>query len=131
MRYISHTPFADAHALVVANHFHAGRLEEATRARKRRQAFLYDLATLAENGEIAVVESGMDCDCVQYDNKVRIMAADKATVEAYCNKQLDYADGPMHFRLEMPSVAKSLEHTSRDLAMEAHEDGHDHVVYPR
>lgn len=88
------------------------------------------IKSVAENGKVAVVESGMDCDCVQYSDRVTVMTADVRTVEGHITERLDWADGPINFRLMKPSEARGLVAGSRDLAAEAHENGHRHVVRP-
>lgn len=91
---------------------------------QKRLTFLRQLVELAEDGLIALVRSGRDCDGVEYGNHVVVLAANKQVVEAWVEKDLEYADGPMYFRLERPSVAKQLKYQSRDRVLEAFEDGH-------
>ncbi len=81
---------------------------------------------------IAVVWSGMDCDCSAYSNKVRFIDVTydaKFVVEDHILKAYEYADGPCNWFLMKPSEAERLTYHSRDLALEAFEDGHPHVVY--
>jgi uncharacterized protein YjhX (UPF0386 family) len=110
---------------------HQPRIEQIQEARQRRMSFKQQLVSLAEGGKIAVIESGRDCDCVEYDGRVHII---DATLEAF--NTLDdsighWADGPYHLSLERPSMAERIQYESRDLVMEAHEDGHPHVIYSR
>lgn len=88
------------------------------------------IKSVAEHGEVAVVESGMDCDCVQYSGHVTITTADVRAVEDHIAERLAWADGPINFRLMKPSEARGLVARSRDLALEAYENGHQHVVRP-
>lgn len=83
----------------------------------------------AEHGKVALVESGMDCDCVSYGNHATVLDADLKAVEAHIDSALSWADGPMHFCLMTPSEAALLKPRSRDLAAEAHEDGHPHSIH--
>ena len=108
---------------------HDGALELATTARRRRQGFLNRLAQCAEDGQVAMVWSGMDCDCVKYEGAVRMVEATVAAVEKAADDYYSWADGPCGYYLERPSVARRLRYESRDLALEAFEDGHPHVVY--
>ncbi len=82
-----------------------------------------------ENGFIAIVNSGMDCDCSRWDNRVSIVKADLHSVTKWIDSFYDYAEGPQSHYLAKPSEAKKLKSSSRDLALEAYEDGHSHVVY--
>lgn len=71
--------------------------------------------------------SGMDCDCVSYGHPVKydnIFVAEKDIEESYA-----WADGPMSYERMTKADYEEAESYSRDLAMEAHEDGHDHIVY--
>jgi hypothetical protein len=109
-------------------HF-ADSLQEATDRRMQRQGFLNAIANRAEGGKVAVVWSGMDCDCVRFSGVVSIVDADKASVEAHIEREYEYAEGPLSFYITKPSDAAKIHYESRDLAMEAFEDGHAHVVY--
>jgi len=82
---------------------------------------------LTENGEIAVVVSGRDCDGVEYHNRVSIVPVEEA--DACEAGEEEWADGPIYFERMRPSEAKTLEYSSRDLVAEAHENGHSHVIY--
>ncbi len=79
-------------------------------------------ADLVEDGMIALVSSGMDCDGVEYHNDVTIVSeleADKREHDAYA-----WADGPINIVRMAPSDAMKLEYGSRDRVAAAHEDGH-------
>lgn len=85
----------------------------------------------AVNGMIGIVESGRDCDCVEY---VHPRAPIPATIFHF--KQLEArtaegADGPFHLTITTPAEAEATEHESRDLALEAFEDGHPHSIVSR
>lgn len=99
-----------------------GRLLECMRIERR-------IIECAEGGKVAVVESGRDCDCVEYSGHVRII---DATVEAFTwlDSQIgDWADGPYHLAIIKPSEAAGIRRESRDLVLEAMEDGHRHAIY--
>jgi hypothetical protein len=89
----------------------------------------YVMDCISENGKVAVVESGRDCDCVQYSGHVHIIEATTAAYEELYDHTAEWADGPFFFELMRCSVAGGIQAESRDLAMEAYEDGHAHVVY--
>lgn len=98
-------------------------------ARRRRQALNERLRVCTENGQIAVIESGRDCDGVRYWGHVHYLPA---TIQAYSEHEhyVDrWADGPFSLTIERPSAAKHVRRGSRDLTLEAFEDGHSHVIY--
>lgn len=81
---------------------------------------------MAHEGRIKLVESGMDCDCVKYDGRVHEC---DATLEAYDklhDEISEWADGP--FSLRIVPWDEEIKYTSRDLAMEAYENGHPHHI---
>jgi len=103
-------------------------LSEATEARQKRATILRQVVEYAENGKIAMVNSGMDCDCSRWENSVSIIRATVKSVDKWVNDFYANAEGPQSCRLERPSVAKKLQHSSRDLALEAFEDGHPYSI---
>jgi len=120
--------FLDSYILKAHRQVHDHALWSAREARQQRIQFLRDLTALAEDGKIAVLESGMDCDGVQYAGKVRIVDATKEAVQAHIDHTLNWADGPCYFSLERPSVANDIQYRSRDRTLEAFEDGHAHSI---
>lgn len=81
------------------------------------------------DGKIGVVLSGRDCDCVSYRREYvcetwRSVAAFKREWDEHCN----WLDGPESQHFYRPDEIEEGYH-SRDLALEAFEDGHTHVVY--
>lgn len=83
----------------------------------------------AEAGFIKVVESGRDCDGVEYDGIVRVI---DATLDAYmelADEISESADGP--FQLCIVPMSDEPEYSTRDLVMEAHENGHRHSIVSR
>jgi hypothetical protein len=82
----------------------------------------------AINGEVAIIESGRDCDGVQYAGKRRVIPATLLAYYELRDNIANWADGPFHLRIERPDVI--IEYESRDLVMEAHENGHPHAIYP-
>lgn len=97
-------------------------------ARMARSAFHESIKKNAENGKIALVFSGTDCDCVRYAGDVRIVEADWKKIDAYLEDYGHWADGPWGYHFEKPSVAEGVKYRSRDLALEAFEDGHPYSI---
>lgn len=83
---------------------------------------------LAEDGKIAIVYGGMDCDGARWDNRVAIMPAVLVVVLHWIDTYHEHAEGPQWQRIESPSRAPKRS-TTRDLALEAFENGHSHVLY--
>tara|TARA_Y100001973_G_C5160536_1_gene313260 strand:+ start:193 stop:687 length:495 start_codon:yes stop_codon:yes gene_type:complete len=81
---------------------------------------------LDENGKVALVESGMDCDGVEYANEVTVVDSNK-TLDAIDDKA-EWADGPMHFSIMRVSDAEKLKPYKRDRNTRAFEDGHPHCI---
>lgn len=87
------------------------------------------IETYAFEGEIKVVESGRDCDGVEYDGRVHTIVADFENFEALDDEIGEWADGPYH--LAIVPWDTDVRYSSRDLVMEAHEDGHPHSITSR
>jgi len=79
------------------------------------------------DGWVYGIESGMDCDCSAWRTVIKI----RPTLQAY-DKYMDdlysNAEGQCGMCLIPWQDARDFEPEHRDLAMEAHEDGHDHIV---
>ena len=84
----------------------------------------------SEFGEVAIVSWGMDCDCAQWADRVVYLPDTLTAVEEWVDRYERNAEGPQGWRLEYPSIADGMVATSRDLALEAYEDGHSWVVRP-
>ena len=102
-------------------------------ARNKRLEYLKFINRIAEcvdnDGMMNVEESGMDCDGVRYQGQLHKIPATK---EAYYKLQEEigeWADGPFYLCLVTPKVAESIVYDSRDLGMEAFEDGHQHIIH--
>ena len=105
-----------------------GFLSEAQDARIRRMTMIRQVKEFAERGKIAMVNSGMDCDCSRWENAHSIIPATVEAVDKWVDDFYANAEGPQSYHLERPSVAKQLQHSSRDLALEAFEDGHPYSI---
>jgi hypothetical protein len=95
----------------------------------RRQQLQACIAEHAENGRVALVSGGIDCDGGRWDNRVSLVTATVVAVELWIEKYHEYAEGPQWQTVEKPSVAADLTEDCRDLALEAFEDGRAHVLY--
>ena len=102
------------------------RLETATEVRVRRQSLIRRIAEVAVDGKVAVWESGMDCDCVRFRGFRTIIDASISAFDREENYAYETAEGPISLWVESP--LKKREHHSRDLVLEAFEDGHPHSV---
>lgn len=85
------------------------------------------IARMSIDGRIGVVESGMDCDCVQYCHGRIHSGLTAIQFQRLRDETYEWADGPCCVSLCEPDQMP--ESYSRDLAFEAFEDGHPHVVY--
>lgn len=94
--------------------------------RQRRAAML---SALAEGGRVCVVSSGMDCDGSAWAGRVYDMPASVFAVERFVERQYEWADGPLRLEFASPSECEEVEYESRDLALEAFEDGHAHCIH--
>jgi len=107
--------------------------ERLYRAHQRVQLRISEnnLIKLAHNAreKVAIVWSGMDCDGVAYSNVVTLAVPNRKVIDEAIEHEYKWADGPCSFYLAMESDVKNLRPTSRDLGMEAFEDGHPHVLY--
>lgn len=87
------------------------------------------ISKAAEGGQIAVIESGMDCDGVRYWGDVTLIPATLTHFENHWRKRAKWSDGPFDLEIARPSEALQLRSGSRDLALEAFEDGHPHCLF--
>ena len=105
----------------------------STKLRKDRlvekENIVSHIKSKTENGKVAVVWSGVDADCVSWGNRVDIVSSSYVQIEKMLNDVYEGSEGSIDFYYEKPSIAEKLTETSRDLAMEAFEEGHPHVVY--
>lgn len=94
-----------------------------------RQRRAERLTSLAENGKVCIVSSGMDCDGGAWSGRVYEFDAVPYAIERFIEKEYEWADGPLRLELARPSECEEVEYESRDLALEAFEDGHPHCLY--
>ena len=93
-------------------------------------AYKNNIDKYAENGKVAIVYGFMDCDCARSDDNVDIIDANIVSVNQWEERFWDGAEGQQWWSIETMAYADSLTPSSRDLAMEAFEDGHPHAIYP-
>jgi hypothetical protein len=115
--------------LKMLNIFLRERVEEAHKATQYRRETLRRICEFAEGGRVALVNGGRDCDCATWANTYSLVPATVAEVDNWVERFYHWAEGPQWHYIERPSVARKLEEEHRDLALEAFEDGHQHVVY--
>lgn len=119
----------DTERLKLFDLFMRERLYEAHKRTQARRKLINDVRDLAEGGKVALVNGGMDCDCSRWENSVSMVPATVRAVDEWIESFYEHAEGPQWHYVERPSVARTLRASSRDLALEAFEDGHQHVVY--
>jgi hypothetical protein len=95
----------------------------------RRASLKTKIAELQEGGKVAIVYGGIDCDGGRWDNRVTQVPAIPVAVEWWYDRYEAQAEGPQWQRLEKPSVAADFVEDDRDLALEAFEDRHSHVLF--
>lgn len=121
--------------LKLLDHVHGDRLQQRHEATREYLDFVIRVKQCTEDGKICLVESGRDCDGVQYsghtstieakEGETMLQAVKREMALAYQN-----AEGPCHVYVASPSEAEFIEYSSRDLVMEAYEDGHAHSIHP-
>ena len=119
---------SDPKRLQILNVCIRDRLDEAHERTQRRASFVRNISELAQGGRVALVWSGMDCDCVRYSGEVEIVEATVMAVQQAIDNRMEWVDGPTSFQLMTPADAATEQYTSRDLALEAYENGHPHHI---
>jgi len=99
-----------------------------TLSRRWEQVIRIEECRITGTGMMWVTESGMDCDCVQYSGHMHKCEATLAGLEKLYYEINAWADGPFSLHPVTEEEREEIRLQSRDLAMEAHEDGHPHVV---
>jgi hypothetical protein len=80
----------------------------------------------AVDGKIWVAESGMDCDCVEYTHSAYQIEASIQAYDGEYDRIAEWADG--RFNLIIYKADDLPEAYSRDLALEAFENGHPYSI---
>lgn len=114
--------------LPVPSNDRLSHLQQQARVRKaiNKAQFYCDLET--GRAMMAVEVAGMDCDCSQFSYLTYIPAT-RAEYEREAQSLYDWADGPLSVSPVPAGEVDNFKAYSRDLALEAFEDGHPHVVY--
>ena len=84
------------------------------------------VASVQVDGMVSFNESGMDCDCVRGESSRTIPAAPLRAIESRIDDVYEWAEGPTSVWIDTP--ANGVASYTRDLIMEAHENGHPHFV---
>lgn len=103
-----------------------GELERACDPLAARAELKAELEANVVDGRIAIVVSGMDCDCVQYTHGHIEQYGGVIWFERLERNEHEWADGPKHVGFCKPKEKPKSE--SRDLALEAYEDGRPHLI---
>ena len=85
------------------------------------------IAALSDNNLIGIAYSGMDCDCSSFSSATTVKANVMAVIK-WSNDFESGAEGPQSWWLITPEEADDTPYTSRDLALEAFENGHPHFI---
>jgi hypothetical protein len=125
-------PRADVLVLYVleVNERHYGTIADIAHRRAARQSLIAAIAAYAVDGKVRVVESGRDCDGVEYDGRMHVIDATPRAFDELHDRIGQWADGPFHLAL-IPPGQPDPDYTSRDLVAEAFEDGHPHHIVSR
>lgn len=84
----------------------------------------------AENGQVAIMGNGMDCDGSAWEDRFYcLLPAIPMAIQRWLDEKYSDAEGPESYWLVKPSEVEEYEEENRDLALEAFEDGHAHVLY--
>lgn len=96
----------------------------------QRAAILARLHTCRDSeGMVGLVESGRDCDGVQYSGKwVGTIPATLIAYFAEMDRISRWADGPFALSIVPPSMVDQIHYESRDRVLEAFENGHPHSI---
>ena len=80
------------------------------------------------DGYIWCQSGGRDCDMCESTSRPYKMRASLMEWQRHINNLYEWAEGAVWFWLVHEDKLSDCEHGFRDLAFEAHEDGHDHIV---
>lgn len=92
-----------------------------------RAAMYERIDEATRDGKVSINVDQMDCDCVRWTEGRVMDACPRRSVEQYVQRIYNDAEGPI-YGLWFSEPEQKAEYVSRDLAMEAFEDGHPHSV---
>lgn len=113
--------------LIGLHHAVPTRSDQRINRRAEVDAMLERFAS--DDGWVYFEVSGMDCDGVQYSGGRDQCRANRQAYEEMMEGVYDGADGPVYVQPITEEQAQVVEYRTRDLGMEAFEDGHPHVLY--
>lgn len=105
------------------------RLPEIDYKINDRAKVAHRLDGAVQDGKLGVIRDGMDCDCVRYHHESIVNYPGLIEFMQSEEEHYSWLDGPETTSYVHPSRIDRNGNYSRDLAMEAHENGHEHVVY--
>lgn len=79
------------------------------------------------DGKVSINVDQMDCDCSRWTSGHVMPSVPRRAVEQYVQQIYNDAEGPVYW-IGIQQPEHKAKYTSRDLAMEAFEDGHPHSV---
>jgi len=83
----------------------------------------------AENGSVLIVWGQRDCDGSQSDGNTELVDAGYYSAQKFIDNLYEGADGAVWYEYAKPSADDDIAVESRDLALEAYENGHNHIIY--
>jgi hypothetical protein len=117
-------------AFIASNHNPANRHWVSQRVDENANIRAHLDQLVPVEGKVGVIESGMDCDCSAYHREYLMpMFTSVAQYKRWAENEYAGAEGPHNMHLVNPDQIDRSRNGSRDLALEAFEGGHSHVVY--
>lgn len=86
-----------------------------------------ELALALSDEPVYALHWSRDCDC--YESTTRHAYSNGKEYLQDVSRSYEDAEGPQAWTIVTKEYYDAFEESHRDLAMEAHENGHDHVVY--
>lgn len=86
------------------------------------------VSRVAVSGRIGYFTHSMDCDCAYGEYRQNRSASDIFSLAQDIERLYEDAEGPTGYSITAP-FEEEFSHSSRDLALEAFEDGHPHSVH--
>lgn len=106
---------------------YAQRAYETRDHLKSKQDLAFRIKELSSFGWVRICWNSQDCDGFRTSGQSEIVPAMPSYVAAFVDRLYADAEGPLSWWLEVPQIKPVVE--TRDLVMEAFENGHPHVIY--